>query len=54
MSATTDLQALLRFLSQDAEVPLATALSKVMNLQASHLDSSAKLANTKPAELQAV
>lgn len=54
MSATTDLQALLRFLSQDAKVPLATALSKVKKLQASNLDSTAKLAQTKPAELQAV
>lgn len=54
MSATTDLQALLRFLSQDAKVPLATALSKVKKLQISNLDSTAKLAQTKPAELQAV
>lgn len=54
MSATTDLQALLRFLSQDAKVPLATALSKVKKLQTSNLDSTAKLAQTKPAELQAV
>lgn len=54
MSATTDLQALLRFLSQDAKVPLATALSKVKKLQTSNLNSTAKLAQTKPAELQAV
>lgn len=54
MSATADLQALLRFLSQDAKVPLATALSKVKKLQTSNLDSTAKLAQTKPAELQAV
>lgn len=54
MSATTDLQALLRFLSQDAKVPLAIALSKVKKLQTSNLDSTAKLAQTKPAELQAV
>lgn len=54
MSATTDLQALLRFLSQDAKVPLATALSKVKKLQTSNLDSTAKLAQTKPAELRAV
>lgn len=54
MSATTDLQALLRFLSQDAKVPLATALSKVKKLQTSNLDSTAKLAQTKPAEVQAV
>lgn len=54
MNATTDLQALLRFLSQDAKVPLATALSKVKKLQTSNLDSTAKLAQTKPAELQAV
>lgn len=54
MSATTDLQALLRFLSKDAKVPLATALSKVKKLQTSNLDSTAKLAQTKPAELQAV
>lgn len=51
---SADLQALLRFLSQDAKVPLATALSKVKKLQTSNLDSTAKLAQSKPAELQAV
>lgn len=33
MSTATDIQALLRFLSKDAKVPLATALGKVKGLQ---------------------
>ena len=53
MSAT-DLQALLRFLSQDAKVPLATAMGKIKDLQSSDLDSVDKLAKTKPAELKPI
>jgi ubiquinone biosynthesis protein UbiJ len=34
MSSAQELQSLLRFLSQDAKVPLAQALGKVKDLQA--------------------
>lgn len=37
MASTQNLQALLRFLSQDAKVPLATAMSKVKDLQAAKM-----------------
>ncbi|CAK1360153.1 hypothetical protein CB0940_06247 [Cercospora beticola] len=53
MSAN-ELQALLRFLSQDAKVPLATAISKAKTLQTSNLDSVDKLAKAKPAELKPI
>ncbi|KAK4547773.1 hypothetical protein LTR36_000731 [Oleoguttula mirabilis] len=46
MSAT-EVQALLRFLSQDAKVPLGLAMSKVKDLQAANLDSPEKLAKVK-------
>jgi hypothetical protein len=39
MASTQDLQALLRFLSQDAKVPLAQAMSKVKDLQAAKLNT---------------
>lgn len=39
MASTGDLQALLRFLSQDAKVPLAQAMSKVKELQAAKLNT---------------
>ena len=50
----SELQALLRFLSQDAKLPLATAMSKVKDLQKSDLNTPEKLAKAKPAELNAV
>ncbi|KAF2769624.1 hypothetical protein EJ03DRAFT_271917 [Teratosphaeria nubilosa] len=53
MSATA-LQALLRFLSQDAKVPLAMAMAKVKDLQAKDLDSPEKLAKVKAADLSPV
>ncbi|GIZ37552.1 hypothetical protein CKM354_000099600 [Cercospora kikuchii] len=53
MSAN-ELQALLRFLSQDAKVPLATAISKAKTLQTSNLDSVDKLAKAKPADLKPI
>jgi len=34
MSTKTEIQALLRFLAQDAKVPLPTAIGKVKDLQA--------------------
>lgn len=39
MASACDLQALLRFLSQDAKVPLAQAMSKVKELQAVKLNT---------------
>lgn len=53
MSAS-DLQALLRFLSQDAKVPLATAMGKVKDLQKASLDSAEKLAKAKPNDVKAI
>ncbi|KAF2210993.1 hypothetical protein CERZMDRAFT_112825 [Cercospora zeae-maydis SCOH1-5] len=53
MSATL-LQALLRFLSQDAKVPLATAMSKVKNLQAANLNSPETIAKAKPTILNPI
>jgi len=53
MSAT-DLQSLLRFLSQEAKLPLSTALSKVKELQAADLDTEAKISKTKAGELQPI
>lgn len=53
MSAS-DLQTLLRFLSQDAKVPLATAMSKVRELQNAHLSGPEQLAKTKPANLASI
>jgi hypothetical protein len=50
----SELQALLRFLAQDAKVPLATAMSKVKDLQKSELDTPEKLAKIKPAELSGI
>jgi hypothetical protein len=50
----SELQALLRFLAQDAKVPLATAMSKVKFLQKSELDTPEKLAKVKPAELSSI
>ena len=37
MSTTQDVQTLLRFLSQDAKVPLAQALGKIKDLQTAKL-----------------
>jgi hypothetical protein len=39
MTSAQDLQSLLRFLSQDAKVPLAQALAKVKDLQAAKLNT---------------
>lgn len=39
MASAQDLQALLRFLSKDAKLPLAQAISKVKDLQAAKLDT---------------
>lgn len=44
MASTQDLQTLLRFLSQDAKVPLAEALGKVKDLQAAKLVTASDIA----------
>ncbi|GAB1738559.1 hypothetical protein NU219Hw_g3363t1 [Hortaea werneckii] len=49
-----DLQALLRFLSQEAKVPLATAMAKVKELQAADLDSPEKLSQKKTKDIVSV
>lgn len=40
MSTTTEVQSLLRFLSQDARLPLSTALGKIKELQKASLTKS--------------
>ncbi|KAM3421786.1 hypothetical protein BST61_g2164 [Cercospora zeina] len=52
--STSELQALLRFLSQDARVPLATALSKVKNLQTANLNSPETIAKANPGDLKPI
>ncbi|KAM0721088.1 hypothetical protein Q7P37_003374 [Cladosporium fusiforme] len=49
-----ELQNLLRFLSQDAKVPLATAMSKVKQLQSANLDSIDALAKVKLEHVQEI
>ncbi|KAI6841250.1 hypothetical protein KC340_g2020 [Hortaea werneckii] len=49
-----DLQALLRFLSQEAKMPLATAMAKVKELQAADLDSPEKLSQKKTKDILSV
>jgi hypothetical protein len=39
MTSAQDVQLLLRFLSQDAKIPLAQALSKIKDLQAANLNT---------------
>lgn len=52
--AAANLQSLLRFLSQDAKLPLATAMSKVKDLQSANLDSPEKLSKSKAQDLQSI
>lgn len=54
MSTTTDLPTLLRFLTQDAKVPLATALASVQALQKANLTSIDNISKAKPEELQQI
>ncbi|KAI6899770.1 hypothetical protein KC318_g7462 [Hortaea werneckii] len=49
-----NLQALLRFLSQEAKVPLATAMAKVKELQVADLDSPEKLSQKKTKDIVSV
>ncbi|CAK4031908.1 Hypothetical predicted protein [Lecanosticta acicola] len=51
MSAA-NLQTLLRFLSQDAKLPLATAMGKVKELQSANLDSAEALSKAKPGDIK--
>ncbi|GAB7324077.1 hypothetical protein MBLNU13_g07467t1 [Cladosporium sp. NU13] len=53
MSAT-DIQALLRFLSQDAKVPLATAISKVKQLQQANLSTIESISKIKIDEVRKI
>ena len=53
MSAS-NFQALLRFLSQDAKVPLAAAMGKVKELQKANLDTPEKIAKVKADEVKLV
>ncbi|KAK5169688.1 uncharacterized protein LTR77_005666 [Saxophila tyrrhenica] len=53
MSAS-DLQALLRFLSQDAKVPLASAMGKVKQLQTANLDTPEKISKAKPNDIKSI
>lgn len=53
MSAT-DIQTLLRFLSQDAKVPLATAMSKIKPLQAAALTNIDSIAKVKLDDLKPI
>jgi hypothetical protein len=50
----SELQALLRFLSQDAKVPLATAMGTVKGLQQANLDAPDKIAKAKPDDIKAI
>ncbi|KAK5108962.1 hypothetical protein LTR62_007677 [Meristemomyces frigidus] len=52
--AAVELQTLLRFLTQDAKVPLATAISKVKDLQAASLGSPELLAKAKAKDIVAI
>ena len=45
MSTPTEVQALLRFLSQDAKVPLSTAMGKMKELQEAFLTRYAQKCN---------
>lgn len=54
MATAKNIQSLLRFLSQDAKVPLAQAMTKVSALQEADLPTPEKLAETKPKDLQPI
>lgn len=52
--AANDLQSFLRFLTQDAKVPLAMAMGKVKDLQQASLGSVDALAKVKAVDIQAI
>ncbi|KAL5403145.1 hypothetical protein PMIN03_010093 [Paraphaeosphaeria minitans] len=54
MASQQDLQTLLRFLSQDAKIPLASAMGKIKDLQAAKLITPDNIAKSDIASLQKV
>jgi len=52
--AANDLQSFLRFLTQDAKVPLAMAMGKIKDLQQANLGSADALAKVKAGDIQAI
>ncbi|KAL9128380.1 MAG: hypothetical protein Q9217_002934 [Psora testacea] len=54
MTTETELQALLRFLSQDAKVSLPTAMGKIKDLQSAKLTSPAVIAKTSLFKIQTI
>ncbi|KAL1799878.1 hypothetical protein ACET3X_000220 [Alternaria dauci] len=54
MTSAQDVQLLLRFLSQDAKVPLAQALSKIKDLQAAGLNTPSDLSNSSHETLKTI
>lgn len=54
MAAATDIQSLLRFLTQDARIPLSNAMSKIKALQSASLTSAALIAASKLPILQPI
>lgn len=54
MTTASDLQVLLRFLSQDAKIPLATCMSKVQSLQTANLSTPELLSKAKPKDLEPI
>ncbi|KAF1978694.1 hypothetical protein BU23DRAFT_450279 [Bimuria novae-zelandiae CBS 107.79] len=54
MASTQDLQTLLRFLSQDAKVPLAAAMSKVKDMQAAKMITPNDIAKADMESLQKI
>ncbi|KAI9798158.1 MAG: hypothetical protein M1833_004907 [Piccolia ochrophora] len=53
-SSASELQALLRFLAQDAKVPLSTAMSKVKDLQKSQLSGPEAISKSNLQALQSI
>ncbi|KAF2457757.1 hypothetical protein BDY21DRAFT_284939 [Lineolata rhizophorae] len=54
MLSAADLQALLRFLSQDAKIPLASAMGKVKELEKAELTSPQTISKTPLTKLQTI
>ncbi|KAF7681314.1 hypothetical protein GT037_000290 [Alternaria burnsii] len=54
MTSAQDVQILLRFLSQDAKIPLAQALSKIKDLQAASLNTPSDLSNSSHENLKSI
>ncbi|KAG9192756.1 hypothetical protein G6011_11490 [Alternaria panax] len=54
MASAQDIQSLLRFLSQDARIPLAQALSKIKDLQAANLNTPSDLSKSSHDTLKTI